>query len=102
MNRLFKYSYEPDQDSFLFLDSLEKEYSDLMKRDPFLIVEIGPGSGILSTFLTRIMSIPSKVVLSVDSIHPTMTIGIDINQEACKITKKTYHLNRVFVCTSCN
>lgn len=48
--------YEPDQDSFLFLDSLEKEYSFLIKKDPFFILEIGPGSGIISTFLTHIIS----------------------------------------------
>lgn len=48
--------YEPDQDSFLFLDSLEKEFSFIMKQDPSVIVEIGPGSGVISTFLTRIIS----------------------------------------------
>lgn len=52
-----KIRYEPDQDSFLFLDSLEKEYPSIIKQDPFLIVEIGPGSGVISTFLTRVMSI---------------------------------------------
>lgn len=48
--------YEPDQDSFLFLDSMEKEYSFLIKQDPFFILEIGPGSGIISTFLTHMIS----------------------------------------------
>lgn len=49
-------SYEPDQDSFLFLDSLEKEFETIQHIDPYMIVEIGPGSGIISTFLTRIVS----------------------------------------------
>ena len=49
----FRYShlkcrYEPDQDSFLFLDSLEKELSFIQQVRPSLLLEIGPGSGILS------------------------------------------------------
>ena len=57
-------SYEPDQDSFLFLDSLEKEYSFLQQLDPFVVLEIGPGSGIISTFLTRLISTLRFLVLS--------------------------------------
>lgn len=56
INDFFTLSYEPDQDSFLFLDALENEYSFLKQLDPTMIVEIGPGSGIISTFLTRIVS----------------------------------------------
>ena len=96
----FIISYEPDQDSFLFLDSLEKEYSFIINQDPFLIVEIGPGSGILSTFLTRVMSTSSCILLFVDSIHPTITIGIDINPDACKITKRTFCQNRAYILIS--
>ena len=57
-------SYKPDQDSFLFLDSLEKEYSFLQQLDPFVVLEIGPGSGIISTFLTRLISTLRFLVLS--------------------------------------
>ena len=56
ISHFFTLSYEPDQDSFLFLDALEKEYSFIKQIDPTLIVEMGPGSGIISTFLTRIVS----------------------------------------------
>ncbi|CBK20154.2 uncharacterized protein [Blastocystis hominis] len=76
--------YEPDQDSFLFLDALENEYSFLKQLDPTIIVEIGPGSGIISTFLTRI----------VNESHPTATLAIDINMDACRITRDTYHQNK--------
>ncbi|CBK24169.2 uncharacterized protein [Blastocystis hominis] len=50
-----------------------------------MIVEIGPGSGIISTFLTRI----------VNESHPTATLAIDINMDACRITRDTYHQNKV-------
>ncbi|OAO15615.1 50S ribosomal protein L3-2, partial [Blastocystis sp. ATCC 50177/Nand II] len=75
--------YEPDQDSFLFLDSLEKEFETIQHIDPYMIVEIGPGSGIISTFLTRI----------VNAQHPTCTLAIDINEDACRVTKETYKEN---------
>ncbi|KAK8833328.1 hypothetical protein WA577_007859 [Blastocystis sp. JDR] len=77
--------YEPDQDSFLFLDSLEKEFETIQHIDPYMIVEIGPGSGIISTFLTRI----------VNAQHPTCTLAIDINEDACRVTKETYKENHI-------
>ena len=48
--------YEPSDDSFLFLDALEKEYQKIKEIDPVIITEIGPGSGILSTALTKTLS----------------------------------------------
>ena len=45
----------PDQDSFLFLDALEKEISFIQQVQPSLLLEIGPGSGIISTFLSRLI-----------------------------------------------
>ena len=77
--------YEPDQDSFLFLDSLEKEYSFLQQLDPFVVLEIGPGSGIISTFLTRLINVR----------HPTATLSIDINLDACRVTRETYKQNQI-------
>ena len=54
-------SYEPDQDSFLFLDALEKEYSFIRASHPSFIVEIGPGSGIISTFLSKLIRIEKRI-----------------------------------------
>ena len=88
-------SYEPDQDSFLFLDSLEKEYETIQQIDPYMIVEIGPGSGIISTFLTRIVSGSGETRSFVDAQHPTCTLAIDINEDACRVTKETYKENHV-------
>ena len=88
-------SYEPDQDSFLFLDSLEKEYETIQHIDPYMIVEIGPGSGIISTFLTRIVSGSGETRSFVDAQHPTCTLAIDINEDACRVTKETYKENHV-------
>ena len=91
------HSYEPDQDSFLFLDSLEKEFETIQHIDPYMIVEIGPGSGIISTFLTRIVSGSGERRSFVDAQHPTCTLAIDINEDACRVTKETYKENHVSI-----
>ena len=87
--------YEPDQDSFLFLDSLEKEYDAIRKQDPYFLIEIGPGTGIISTFLTRIVSRDRSPPSNLDAQHPTATVAIDINMDACRVTKETYKQNHV-------
>ncbi|KAK8812013.1 hypothetical protein WA538_003966 [Blastocystis sp. DL] len=75
--------YEPDQDSFLFLDALEKEISFIQQVQPSLLLEIGPGSGIISTFLSRLIRTSNSVA----------TIAIDINMDACLVTRRTYQQN---------
>ncbi|KAK8806196.1 hypothetical protein WA171_007281 [Blastocystis sp. BT1] len=77
--------YEPDQDSFLFLDALEEEYSFLQTLHPSLLLEIGPGTGIISSFLSRLLN----------KSNPVATIAIDINLDACVITKQTYQQNSI-------
>ena len=89
--------YEPDQDSFLFLDALEEEYSFLQTLHPSLLLEIGPGTGIISSFLSRLLSEWSLFLLPIDKSNPVATIAIDINLDACVITKQTYQQNSVIL-----
>jgi len=89
--------YEPDQDSFLFLDSLEKEFSPNQQIDPYRIVEIGPGSSIISTFLTRIVSEHEWRIQWIDAKHPTCINAIDINKETCRVTKETFPYNGIYM-----
>ena len=48
--------YHPAEDSYLFLDALEKD-SDFIRKwvKPVLSIEIGSGSGIISTFLSKLI-----------------------------------------------
>eukprot|EP00122_Pirum_gemmata_P019115 Pgem_evm1s17905 len=48
--------YEPAEDTFLFLDALEKDIDYIKIRNPFVCVEIGVGSGTVITFLANLLS----------------------------------------------
>lgn len=48
--------YPPSEDSFLFLDALEADANFIRERlRPVMSVEVGSGSGIISTFLSKIL-----------------------------------------------
>jgi release factor glutamine methyltransferase len=67
--------YEPREDSFLFLDSLEEQREYLLDRKPCISLEIGPGSGIVSTFLSSLLA-----------ELPMVFFGADINPDAARVS----------------
>ncbi|ELT92146.1 hypothetical protein CAPTEDRAFT_164291 [Capitella teleta] len=73
--------YEPAEDSFLFLDALEQEKDKLHALRPSVCLEIGSGSGVVSTFLSSLLS------------HPAFFICTDINPRANAVTKLTAKKN---------
>ncbi|VDN12221.1 unnamed protein product [Dibothriocephalus latus] len=63
--------YPPSEDSFLFLDALEKDITFLTDHlKPAVVMEIGSGSGVISTFLSKLLR------------TPTMFIGVDISEKS--------------------
>lgn len=79
--------YEPAEDSFLLLDSLEKDVTFLnerFKNQLAVVCELGPGSGIITTFMMQ-NSIPNKS----SSLH----FALDISPWALEATKGTANLN---------
>ncbi|PIK53053.1 putative hemK methyltransferase family member 2-like [Apostichopus japonicus] len=64
----FQDVYEPAEDSFLLLDALEQEAESLNSLRPLICVEVGCGSGIVITFLKKLLS-SQCVCLAVDSNH---------------------------------
>lgn len=75
--------YEPSEDTFLFLDALEKDIQLLNELNPEIVLEIGPGSGLVINFLAKHL-IKSK---------QTLFFATDINKDACLATQKTSNRN---------
>ena len=81
--------YEPAEDSFLLLDTLSSasETTFLAARflnstNPPLILEVGPGSGVVLAFLTA-NAVP------IFGTRAILTVGVDLNRFACAATAKT-------------
>ncbi|KAJ8613032.1 hypothetical protein CTAYLR_004060 [Chrysophaeum taylorii] len=71
--------YEPAEDTFLLLDTLYLDRARL--REAALIVEVGPGSGVVATYASKLA--PHAWVLAVD-----------VNPAACEVTRATAVENR--------
>ncbi|KAI0426652.1 methyltransferase domain-containing protein [Xylaria sp. FL1042] len=82
--------YEPAEDSFLFLDTLSSasETSFLQSRFPSttaeqpLVVEIGPGSGVVIAFITAHAA-------TLFGTRRVLTGAVDMNAHACAATAET-------------
>ena len=69
--------YEPSEDTFLLLDALFADRAAL--RTSRVIVEIGPGSGVVATYLAKLTQ--NKV------------LAVDVNAAACDLTRRTAEAN---------
>lgn len=87
--------YEPAEDSFLFLDCVSSEVEKEFLKDRLIastsnteadpcpvVLEVGTGSGVLLAFVTA----NAKAIFGRADI---LTLGIDINDFACRATQKT-------------
>ena len=69
--------YEPSEDTFLLLDALFADRAAL--RASKTIVEIGPGSGVVATYLAKLTR--------------NNVLAVDINEAACALTMRTADAN---------
>jgi release factor glutamine methyltransferase len=84
----FENIYEPAEDSFLLLDALEDDLQSIQSQMPLICLEIGPGSGVIVTALSKALQ-----------NRGAFCMAIDINPYACKITKQTATVNAAAVDT---
>ncbi|KAI9182877.1 S-adenosylmethionine-dependent methyltransferase [Blastocladiella emersonii ATCC 22665] len=76
--------YEAAEDTFLFLDALEGDMEAVLRpRQPAVCLEVGSGSGCVSTFLAMHLG------------KPIYYLTTDINPAACAATRGTAVQNRV-------
>ncbi|KAJ7456619.1 S-adenosyl-L-methionine-dependent methyltransferase [Mycena latifolia] len=80
----YEHVYEPAEDTFILLDALEQDAEALISMRPRISLEIGSGSGCVSSFLSSITG-PSAVLY----------LCTDINPHACKSSVATGHQNKV-------
>ncbi|KAI1083177.1 methyltransferase domain-containing protein [Whalleya microplaca] len=79
--------YEPAEDSFLLLDTLSSITETSFLQDRFrhgvpLVVEIGPGSGVVIAFVHA----QAEIIFGSRNI---LTAAVDVNGYACKATSDT-------------
>jgi release factor glutamine methyltransferase len=83
--------YVPSEDTFLFEDVLRRELTERYgggaldgsgRQEPVMCLEVGPGSGYLSTVMAKML--PRSYV-----------VAVDINNKACDLTRRTCDRNGV-------
>ena len=77
--------YEPAEDTFLLLDALETDMEFLKELRPLLCYEVGSGSGIVLTFL-------AKIIGNIAAYFAT-----DVNPSAANCTRETGDVNDVHI-----
>ena len=85
----YDFIYEPAEDTFVFLDTLSSATETAwlhshLSRSPSqvpLLVEIGPGSGVIIAFLTA----HAKTIFGTD----VLSLSVDVNGHACRAARTT-------------
>ncbi|RCN38304.1 putative methylase [Ancylostoma caninum] len=75
--------YEPAEDTFLLLDAIEKDIQKLRDISPEIVLEIGCGSGVVSTFVNQALG------------GNVTSLATDYNPDALDCTVETGRLNGV-------
>lgn len=86
----FERVYEPQEDTWLFCDALAGELPALRKLKPSLVLEVGPGTGAVSTFLLKSLG------ETADPLNPgfmPLCLAVDINAAACDVALRTARAN---------
>lgn len=90
----YEHVYEPAEDTFLVLDALEADGEWLAERRPTVCLEVGSGSGCISTFLGKVLGASSCVYFTTDvnaraadcTLRTGNHNGVGLNAVVCDLT----------------
>jgi release factor glutamine methyltransferase len=75
--------YEPEADTFLFLEALDRERDFISALSPLCCIEIGCGNGVVITHLATLLKLQSNAIVS--TFH-----AVDVNRVALEATALTW------------
>ncbi|AFZ81338.1 hypothetical protein BEWA_007470 [Theileria equi strain WA] len=102
--------YTPSEDTFFFVDILKEDIPRILALEPLFVLEVGSGSGYISTYLLKLfeshLSNGSNVPLALESEivrtdhseaiqHLPFLVAVDINNRANESTMDMFKLNSV-------
>ncbi|CAO3680523.1 unnamed protein product [Umbelopsis ramanniana] len=70
----FRNIYEPAEDTFLLLDALEQDQDELRALQPSICLELGSGSGCVTTFLGSLLK-PNLAYMVTTDINPHAAVA---------------------------
>ena len=73
--------YPPSEDTYHLLDCIEPHLTNNENQNPLIALEIGSGSGVISTFVKTICP-------------QTFCLAVDINKEAARASQETARVNK--------
>ncbi|KAK7694274.1 hypothetical protein QCA50_001454 [Cerrena zonata] len=79
----YEFVYEPAEDTYILLDALEEDAKELREIRPLVSLEIGSGSGCVTSFIGSILGSTN-----------TLYLTTDINVYAGRCTARTGHQNK--------
>lgn len=86
--------YEPQDDTYLFVDALLADAAAIHAAPRALVMEVGPGSGTLTTFLvSRLYRKWECVTTDSAPLIAPFCFACDINPRACSATTATAAAN---------
>ncbi|KAH9949436.1 S-adenosyl-L-methionine-dependent methyltransferase [Amylocystis lapponica] len=80
----YQHVYEPAEDTFILLDALEQDAQKLQTNKPLVCLELGSGSGCVSSFVGSILGPTTALYLTTD-----------INPFASRCTRLTGRQNKI-------